>query len=56
MLGEEGGKRECQEKAILQTVSSISKSSEAREKLKHRHTCEPSVWIKDGFPEGSDGN
>lgn len=48
------GERECQKKAALHTMSSISESSEVGEKLAHRGNCEPSVWPKNRFPGGSD--
>lgn len=48
------GERECQKKAALHAMSSISESSEVGEKLAHRGNCEPSVWPKNRFPGGSD--
>lgn len=43
MLEGEEGETECQKKAALHAMSSISESSEVGEKLAHRGNCEPSV-------------
>ena len=51
MLGGEGGKRECQEKATLQTVNSISKSSEAREQLNMGTIVNHQCGLRMGFQE-----
>lgn len=53
MLGGEGGKENVREGYPSKNSEQCKQSSEAERAAEHGHNCKPSMWIKDGFPEGS---